>query len=184
MDQVLYIQTQRLELLPCSLEVAQAAIAKNTPLVEKHLAAFVPEEWYTADVQGFLPTYMKMLEADPSHLGYGVWLIIRTDDSTLIGDVSFGGKSEVEDSLELGYEVLRAYHNQGYATEAVQALVDFAFTQLEIKKVTAHTPEDNAASIQIMEKLGMQNLGIEVSNSPGVKAFRWEMTLESRRCHN
>jgi [ribosomal protein S5]-alanine N-acetyltransferase len=179
MDQVLYIQTQRLELLPCSLEVAQAAIAKNAPLVEKYLAAFVPEDWYNAEVQSFLPKYIEMLQADSSQLGCGVWLMIRTDDSTLIGDLGFGGKSEGQE-LELGYEVLKAYRNQGYATEAVQALIDFAFTQLEAKKIIAHTPEDNVASIQIMEKLEMRNLGIvEVPDLPGMKVFRWELTLES-----
>ncbi len=180
MDQVLYIQTQRLELLPCSLEVAQAAIAKNAPLVEKYLAAFVPEDWYKADVQGFLPKYIEMLEIDPSQLGYGVWLMIRTDDSTLIGDVGFVGKSNDEESLEIGYEVLSAYRNQGYATEAVAAIIDFAFKQLQIKKIIAHTPKDNVASIQIMEKLGMQNLGlVEFTDIPDVPMLKWELTIES-----
>jgi [ribosomal protein S5]-alanine N-acetyltransferase len=44
---------------------------------------------------------------------------------------------------------------QGYATEAAQALIDFAFGQLRVKRVIATTEHDNAASIGVMRKLGM-----------------------------
>jgi [ribosomal protein S5]-alanine N-acetyltransferase len=44
---------------------------------------------------------------------------------------------------------------QGYATEAVQALIDFAFQQLRVKRLIATTEYDNTASIGVMRKLGM-----------------------------
>ncbi|BAZ18115.1 acetyltransferase [Calothrix sp. NIES-4071] len=181
MEQILYIDTQRLELLPCSLEVAQATLAKNKPLLEKLLTAYIPDDWYDTEIQAFLPKYIELLKSDPLQLGYGVWLIIRTDDSTLVGDLGFRGKSEDNQTLEIGYEVLAAYRNKGYATEAVQALIDFAFTQLEAQKIIAHTPTDNIASIQIVEKLGMENKGlVEVVDTPGLEVYKWELTLESR----
>ncbi|NJR17243.1 MAG: GNAT family N-acetyltransferase [Calothrix sp. CSU_2_0] len=176
MNQILYIDTQRLELIPCSLEVAQATINRDKPLLEKLLTAYVSDDWYATEVQDFLPKYINMLNTDPSQLGYGVWLMIRTDDSTLIGDLGFGGKPEPQETLEIGYEVLTPYRNQGYATEAVEALVNFAFTQLEAKRIIAHTPEDNVASIRVVEKLGMQNLEIvTVPDLPGVNVFKWEL---------
>jgi [ribosomal protein S5]-alanine N-acetyltransferase len=181
MEQILYIHTQRLELLPCSLEVAQATLAKDKSLLEKLLTAYVPDDWYSTEVIDFLPRYIDILKSEPSQLGYGVWLIIRTDDSTLIGDLGFGGKSSDSETLEIGYELLAAYRNNGYGTEAVQALVDFAFTQLEAKKIIAHTPTDNIASIKIMEKLGMQNIEtVSVPDTPSVEVYKWELTLESR----
>ena len=45
---------------------------------------------------------------------------------------------------------------QGYATEAAQALIDFAFRQLRVKRLIATTEYDNAASIGVMRKLGMR----------------------------
>jgi [ribosomal protein S5]-alanine N-acetyltransferase len=179
MEQILYIDTQRLELLPCSLEVAQATLAKNKPLLEKLLTAYIPDDWYNTEVQAFLPKYIELLKSDPSQLGYGVWLIIRTEDSTLIGDLGFGGKSN-NDTLELGYEILPSYRNEGYGTEAVEALVDFAFRQLAAQKIIAHTPIDNIASIRIVEKLGMENAGkIPPTDTPELEVYRWELTLES-----
>ena len=44
---------------------------------------------------------------------------------------------------------------QGYATEAAQALIDFAFQQLRVKRLIATTEHDNAASVGVMRKLGM-----------------------------
>lgn len=43
----------------------------------------------------------------------------------------------------------------GYATEAAQALIDFAFQQLRVKRLIATTEYDNAASLGVMRKLGM-----------------------------
>ncbi len=45
---------------------------------------------------------------------------------------------------------------QGYATEAAQALIDFAFRQLRVKRLIATAEHDNAASIGVMRKLGMR----------------------------
>ncbi len=44
---------------------------------------------------------------------------------------------------------------RGYATEAAQALIDFAFRQLRVKRLIATTEYSNTASIGVMRKLGM-----------------------------
>jgi len=48
------------------------------------------------------------------------------------------------------------HQGHGYATEAAQALIDFAFQQLRVKRLVATTEFDNAASIGVMRKLGMR----------------------------
>ncbi len=45
---------------------------------------------------------------------------------------------------------------QGYASEAAQALIDFAFQQLRVKRLIATTEYDNVASQGVMRKLGMR----------------------------
>jgi len=47
------------------------------------------------------------------------------------------------------------YQRQGFATEAAQTLIDFAFQQLRAKRLIATTEYNNAASIGVMRKLGM-----------------------------
>ena len=56
----------------------------------------------------------------------------------------------------LFYAISPAHQRRGYATEAAQALVDYAFGHLRLKRVIATTTHDNLASIGVMRKLGMQ----------------------------
>ncbi|WP_392530935.1 GNAT family N-acetyltransferase [Nostoc sp. C117] len=175
MNHSLHITTQRLELLPCSLEVAQAAVTKNKSKLETLLGVNVPEDWYACEVLDLFPMYAQMLIDDPSQLGWGMWLMIHIGDSTLIGDLGFGGKPNEQGTVEIGYEVISAYRQQGFAFEAVEALVNFAFTQPELKKIIAHSPDDLSASIRILEKLGMQQIARDEN------LLKWELKLQSRQ---
>lgn len=59
----------------------------------------------------------------------------------------------------LFYAISPAFRGQGYATEAAQALVDYAFRSLRLKRIIATTTCDNAASMAVMRKLGMHVSG-------------------------
>jgi ribosomal-protein-alanine N-acetyltransferase len=56
----------------------------------------------------------------------------------------------------LFYALSPAYQRQGYATEAARALIDYAFTQLNLQRIVATTTYENVASITVMRKIGMQ----------------------------
>lgn len=56
----------------------------------------------------------------------------------------------------LYYALSPAYQRQGYATEAAQALIKYAFTELRLKRIVATTTYENAASIAVMRKVGMR----------------------------
>lgn len=61
-------------------------------------------------------------------------------------------------STEFGlfYAISPAHQRHGYASEAAQALVEYAFQHLHLKRVVAETSHDNVASIGVMGKLGMR----------------------------
>ena len=61
-------------------------------------------------------------------------------------------------STEFGlfYAFAPAVHRQGYATEAAQALITYGFDVLKLKRIVATTTYDNAGSIGVMRRLGMQ----------------------------
>jgi hypothetical protein len=56
----------------------------------------------------------------------------------------------------LFYAITPTLQGQGYATEAAQAMVDYAFQHLRLKRVVATTTYDNTASMGVMRKLGMR----------------------------
>jgi RimJ/RimL family protein N-acetyltransferase len=56
----------------------------------------------------------------------------------------------------LYYAFFPAYQRQGYATEAVRALVAFAFDVLQLRRLVATTTYENVRSIGLMRRLGMR----------------------------
>jgi len=56
----------------------------------------------------------------------------------------------------LFYALSSAYQRQGYATEATQALINYAFTQLQLKRIVATTQYENVASMGVMRNVGMR----------------------------
>jgi [ribosomal protein S5]-alanine N-acetyltransferase len=69
-----------------------------------------------------------------------------------------GGPPSADRVTEMGlfWAIDPDQQRQGYATEAAQALIDFAIQQLRVKRLIATTEYDNAASMGVMRKLGMR----------------------------
>ncbi|MEV0943546.1 GNAT family N-acetyltransferase [Micromonospora wenchangensis] len=57
---------------------------------------------------------------------------------------------------QLGYIFDPAHGGRGYATEAVTAMVGYAFTRLGVRRITAGCFADNLASVRVLEKVGMR----------------------------
>ena len=58
----------------------------------------------------------------------------------------------------LFWAISPARQRQGYATEAGRALIDFAFNNLNLRRIAATTNYDNLASQAVMRRLGMRLL--------------------------
>ena len=60
---------------------------------------------------------------------------------------------------EIGYNLRRSQWGKGYGSEAVARLVEHGFADLGLRRITADTDPDNAASNALLEKLGFQREG-------------------------
>jgi [ribosomal protein S5]-alanine N-acetyltransferase len=56
---------------------------------------------------------------------------------------------------DLGFAVLPEFENQGYISEAIEAVMHFALQELKLEAVQGITTPDNLASIRLLEKAGM-----------------------------
>ena len=105
--------------------------------------------------------YTEMLEGSLAHPEirdfYAVWMM-ETTDGTYIGDLSFKGVAP-DGMVEIGYGTDPAFWNQGYTTEAVIALVNWALSQPGITRVEAETEPDNVASQRVLQKAGFVPTG-------------------------
>ncbi len=88
--------------------------------------------------------------------GWVQFSVLRRDDGVLVGDVGLSPAEGEPKVIKVGYTMAPEHQGQGYATEAVEALVGYAFEVLAADIVRAYAGADNAPSIRIMEKVGMR----------------------------
>ncbi|HEU5141229.1 MAG TPA: GNAT family N-acetyltransferase [Bacillales bacterium] len=100
--------------------------------------------------------YLKKLKKDMTLKGWGVWFVIHSESHLVIGDVGFKGKPNDEKVVEIGYGMNPDYQNKGFATEAVNGIKDWALASNQVDKIVAECAEGNAASIRVLEKIGMR----------------------------
>jgi RimJ/RimL family protein N-acetyltransferase len=85
--------------------------------------------------------------------GWILWPVIHREHAELIGFCGFWDGFAPD--VEIGWRLLPEYWGQGIATEAATAVMEFGFKRWEFPKLISVAQTANAASIRIMEKLGM-----------------------------
>ena len=161
------LETQRLKLLPYTLELKKATLTDRTRLAET-LGVTIPEAWPGADLLEALPYFIQAMQKDPQGL---VWdgIIIHKADQTAIGAIGFHGAPDESGRIEIGYNIIPAYEGQGYATEMARRIIDWAFQTPGIQIITAECLNDNIGSIRVLEKIGMHRL------PPEGNILKWEI---------
>lgn len=106
-------------------------------------------------VRKFLLEKIKYNEETP-RCAYN-FAILTKDTNEKIGWIGFGDPSEgSNDSKDFGYAIKQEYWGNGYASEALFAIIKFIFSTLSnIDKVFGECSKDNLASIRVMQKCGM-----------------------------
>ena len=99
--------------------------------------------------------------------GYGPYFMVRRDDGAVVGEI---GATVDGSTAQVGYTVVEPSWGQGYATEALGALLDRLLADPGIDRVVAETLEGHAASRRVMEKAGMRLHGRRVGEVDGEQA--------------
>lgn len=81
------------------------------------------------------------------------YAIVLKESDKVIGDITLEW-SEEDNAHEIGYNINRSFWRNGYATEAVRGLVDWARRELGVHDFTAFYAKDNGASGRVLEKSG------------------------------
>jgi len=85
---------------------------------------------------------------------------IQVKQGPLIGTISIHSIHDGFERGEVGYALAKPYWNQGYATEALQAIVDYAFDTVAFNRLEAHHSIYNPASGAVLIKAGFQHEGV------------------------
>jgi len=168
---VLKISTPRLDLIAAGAAVCRAAAADRDALA-RLLAARVPESWPPDLMAGHIAGYAQRIEANPALEGWLPWYWITRADPTLIGNGGFGALPAADGSGQFGYALVPEHHGRGYATEAVSAVLEWAFGHPGLTRVVADTYPELARSIRVLQKNGFRYAGPGKSE----RVIRYELT--------
>ncbi len=145
------LATPRLELRPFTLADAPVIHAVyRDPVVMRHVGA--------GPVPG-IDASKAMLRAYIAHQerhGFSFWALLERASGELIGDAGLYRPDGRRPGAELGYTLRESSWSRGYATEAARACVDAAFGPLGLEELHAIADPANAASIRVLEKIGMR----------------------------
>ena len=157
------IQTRSLKLVPLTLEEVRAWVDAMDPSEKAALSA----DW--------LARLHASTLADPWTHGFS---LVHRDSDVVVGKSGFKGPPAADGVVEIAYGVVPDYQGKGYATEAAQALVAFAFRSGRVRVVRAHTLPESNASTRVLTKCGFRHIGEVIDPEDGL-VWRWEKHNEA-----
>ncbi len=170
------IHTPRLRLLTCQLPHLEA-IVREPKTLGPLLGVCIPDGW-PMHPEAYASA-MAMLKANPllAYSGWWLYLFLDPERRALVGCGGFKGGPTTEGVVEVGCEIAPAYRGRGLATEAVLALVRYAFTRPCVMAVEAHSLAGRNAQARVLEKAGFGKVARNNDRRNGV--WRWRITLDA-----
>jgi RimJ/RimL family protein N-acetyltransferase len=167
------LETKRLALRAPRLEDAKmiAVLANDRRIAEN--TARIPHPYKLSDAESFIGTANKGDEA--------LFLITARDGvnkGAIMGACSFVTQDNA--APELGYWLGVEHWGNGYATEALHALIDYAFGEFDHIALQAGARVTNPGSRRVLEKCGFQWTGVglfrikAINSSAPIDRFRLE----------
>ena len=167
------LETERLQLRAPRLGDVKivAALANDRRIAEN--TARIPHPYRRADAEDFITTANRSANETV--------FVIALRAGGVIG--ACGMISAAGQSPELGYWLGVKFWGKGYATEAVRAVIDHAFTDLDCEALQSAARVTNPASRRVLEKCGFQwtDAGLlrirALSSSAPIDRFRLDRGL-------
>jgi ribosomal-protein-alanine N-acetyltransferase len=168
----LQLETERLLLRPFEFSDAESMFALDSnPKVHLYLG----NNPVTSIDQCY--AYIESIRNQYSKNGIGRFIIELIDTQEVIGWAGLKLVTEEENDhvnfYDVGYRLQEKYWGKGYASEAAQAWVDFAFKKMKIPTMYAMAHINNAGSNKIIQKMGFHQKNVYLHN--GIPCYWYEL---------
>ena len=157
-----YMQTKSLNLIPLTREDVLAMIEAMSAADKAQLSA----DWLTL--------LRASTTADPWTHGFS---LVHRGSAAAVGRCGFKGPPAADGIVEIAYGIDPDHQGKGYATEAAEALVIFAFVSERVRVVRAHTLPEPNASTRVLTKCGFRYVGEVIDPEDGL-VWRWEKSRD------
>ncbi|MBD9092421.1 MAG: N-acetyltransferase, partial [Bacteroides oleiciplenus] len=132
--------------------------------------------------------FYNRIQKEFASSGYGLYAVEKKEDHAFIGYVGLHNITfdvDFAPAVEIGWRLLPELWNQGYATEAASACLEYARTTLGLKELYSFTSLPNKRSERVMQKIGMMkdkefNHPLVSPDHPLYRHILYKITLVNR----
>lgn len=143
------LQTQRLLLRPIQLDDKQTLFDYRKDEETNKYQGWIPKT--IGDVEEFIGKLEPQLNIPESWFQMA---IIEKENQVFIGDLGIHFLEESSQQVELGYTLNKKFQGKGYATEAINTVINYLFSELNKHRITASVDPENSPSFKLLERLG------------------------------
>jgi len=176
-----FIESERLKLIPLTYQQL-LLLRQDRALMETSMGLtpsfMLVDPFYYAEIIDALDNFWlpNTLAYPDKYLWYTDWELVLKTTNTSVGGMGFAGYPNDSGEAEIGYMIDGNQHNKGFATEALQTMIAWAFTHHFVKAIIVHTYADNLPSCRLLEKCKFEL----VENVEGLLTYRLDRSLSAR----
>src|SRR5262245_1370594 len=168
------ISSERLDLISLSAAFLEASLQGQVTTAESLLGLAIPAEWFQE--QALITIRLTQLQQNAALQPWLLRAIALRHQPLLIGHIGFHTppgadylRELVPNGVEYGYTVFSPFRRQGYAREACEALMRWAYQEHQVKRFVVSIRPDNLPSRRLAEQLGFQRIGSQVDEVDGLE---------------
>lgn len=112
----------------------------------------------------------KAYEAGVHRPEFGLYVLVRREDDRAVGGMGFHGAPDEEGKAEVGYDLAEAARGNGYATEALRTLAEWALAREDVRSLFATVEPQNTPSQAVIARIGFVPVSEELDEE-GLRAY-------------
>lgn len=154
----------RLALIPLSGEFLDASVNGDVRRAKSLNGWTIPSEWF--EETDLIKMRIEDREADPLYIPWSLRAVVHCPSATMLGYIGFHSRPGaaylnglVPGGVEFGYAIFKKYRRQGYASQAIYLLIDWAISNYDIRSFVVSIASDNEISHRLARKIGFQQIG-------------------------
>ncbi|MCQ2974095.1 MAG: GNAT family N-acetyltransferase [Bacteroidales bacterium] len=129
------------------------------PISDEDIKQMIENEPKTEIKQAYSEMLQGCIENPENRIWYSIWIMeLKEKTGIIVGDFCFKGPSK-NGIVEIGYGLRDGFCGNGFMTEAVKAISEWAFTQENVNIIEAETSDDNEKSKNVLLKTGFKFSG-------------------------
>jgi RimJ/RimL family protein N-acetyltransferase len=147
------VETKRLDIIPLNSAQLELYLQGNDEF-EREFKLVTNGRKVSAEIkERVLRTILPAVEnsSDKNYFFYTFWIVTERSKNIIVAELGFKGEPK-KGEIEIGYATLYEHRENGYMTEAVGGMINWAKQQERVKYILAETDENNLASISVLKK--------------------------------